>query len=337
MHLSEGNEIINDRDQKLIVQTLLNSKEPAVQLKTYLRLFDHDYETKEVKKITKDLKQSSKAIRNLLSYLPKNESTKLMYAYKKWQGVHWILTDLADIGYPPGDHFLIPSRNYELQWLLSEKHWGRKKTIQGRKRFCASQEGNGLYSILKLGLDDGRANLLAERLIKYQWDDGGWNCDTKPNAVNSSYHESIIPLRALNAFVKVTNDYKGRKAVECAAKVFLKRKLYKKLRNDEIIDQNWIKLHYPPYWHYDILIGLKVLTEVGKIKDPRCNDALDLLESKKLPDGGFPADGKYYRTSGKYNFSPVNWGGTSKRELNVWVTIDALYVLKEAGRIDIEN
>ena len=39
--------------------------------------------------------------------------------YKKWQGIHWILTDLADIGYPPGDESLIPSRDFEMLWLFN--------------------------------------------------------------------------------------------------------------------------------------------------------------------------------------------------------------------------
>jgi hypothetical protein len=30
---------------------------------------------------------------------------------------------------------------------------------------------------------------------------------------------------------------------------------------------------------------------------PRCSDALDLLESKRLPGGGFAADTRHYSTS----------------------------------------
>jgi len=29
----------------------------------------------------------------------------------------------------------------------------------------------------------------------------------------------------------------------------------------------------------------------------------------------------------------VDWGGTSKKRMNEWVTVDALYVLKEFGRL----
>jgi hypothetical protein len=111
--------------------------------------------------------------------------------------------------------------------------------------------------------------------------------------------------------------------------------MYRRESNGNIIAHDFTKLHYPCYWHYDILFGLKVMAEAGFIGDSRCRDALDLLESKMLPDGGFPAEGKYYRTSGKRTtgFSLVDWGGTSKKRMNEFVTVDALCVLKQAGRL----
>ncbi len=175
-------------DESHILKTLLASKEPAISLKSYLKLLDHDYETKEVKKITVNLKASSQVYHQLFKNVPKKGEIPTYGVYHKWFGVHWILYVLADLGYPPGDSSLIPSRDFELEWLFSDKHWKRKPTNDGRKRFCASMEGNALFSLLHLNLDDGRCSQLADRLVKYQWDDGGWNCDKKPKAINSSYN-----------------------------------------------------------------------------------------------------------------------------------------------------
>jgi hypothetical protein len=82
------------------------------------------------------------------------------------------------------------------------------------------------------------------------------------------------------------------------------------------------------------LFSLKVLAEAGFIGDSRCQPALDLLESKCLPDGGFPAEAKYYRLTDRpiSGRSRVDWGGVSDRRMNEFVTVDALYVLKAAGR-----
>jgi hypothetical protein len=330
---------------KEVVKKLLASNDSAIQLKVYLRLLEHDYETPEIRKLTSTIKEKSPVVSGLLSALSAQEQlfkTKKIgegRVYKKWEGIHWVLADLADIGYPPGDQALLPSIQLELNWLLSEKRWATKKTISGRKRFCASQEGNGLFSIISLGLAEQiweECSILADRLIQYQWEDGGWNCDIKPKAINSSYHESLIPLRALNTFEKKTKDPKAKKTVDQASELFLKRKLYKKVNSNKIINRKWTKLSYPPYWMYNFLFGLKVIAECGKVKDPRCEDALQLLESKQLPEGGFSAEQKNYVRNKKSRFSPVDWGESKRKKMNEWVTIDALYILKEANKIDIE-
>ena len=91
---------------------------------------------------------------------------------------------------------------------------------------------------------------------------------------------------------------------------------------------------------YGILPGLKVIAEAGCIGDPRCADALDLLESKRLPDGGFPAEVKHYRVTDKRSAtgchaSRVDWGGANKKRMNEFVTVEALAVLKAAGRLKV--
>jgi hypothetical protein len=202
-------------------------------------------------------------------------------------------------------------------------------------RRCASQEGNAVWYSLVLGLADERTEELAERLARWQWPDGGWNCDKKPHAVHSSFHESLIPLRALSLHARRTGNSRSRHAAERAAEVFLKRHLFKRQRDGALMAQGFLQLHFPWYWHYDVLFGLKVMAEVGALQDPRCQDALDVLEQKVLPGGGFPAEGKYYRVSQtrRSGRSLVDWGGASRRRMNPWVTVEALSVLAAAGRL----
>jgi len=324
--------------EKSVITLLLNSNEPAIRLKTYLCLLDHDYNTSEVKKLIVNLKKESTLISSLFSYLPKDETSEIPQVYTKWQGVHWILSQLADIGYPPGDNDLIPSINREMKWLLSSKRWESKPLINGRRRFCASYSGNGLYAALSLGFFDERCKILAERLIEHQWSDGGWNCDRKPTASKSSYHESLIPLRALNCYLHVEKTPQLMNAIEKATELFHKRNLYKRISDGEVINKRWLSLHYPPYWHYDVLFGLKVLAEANKLQDKRCFDALDLLEAKRLSDGGFPKEDKYCQSSNPETryFTPADWKPVNKKKMNEWVTMDALFILKKAKRIDID-
>lgn len=255
--------------------------------------------------------------------------------YHKWKGAHWVLLQLAELGYPPGYRELIPLRNQVYEWLLSERHLKSVRIINDKARRCGSQEGNAIFSTLTLGISDQRVEQLISNLVKWQWPDGGWNCDKKPSAHTSSFHETLPPFRALALHARITACKTSRRAAEKAAELFLSRKMFLRKKDDLVMDPGFTRLAYPAYWHYNILAGLKAMAEAGLINDPRCRPALDLLESKRLPDGGWPAEVKFYRVSGKEanGTTLVDWGGTSKIKSNPYVTADARLVLKAAGRI----
>jgi hypothetical protein len=310
---------------------LLESNEPSIRFKTLHHILGCPVDAPEILQVREDIRNSPR-VQSLLSQ--RNAAGAIPgSAYAKWLGAHWVLSLLADLGYPPGDPGLIPLREQVLDWLLGKKHQDSIISINDRVRRCASQEGNALYSLLALGISNECAHSLAIRLRGWQWPDGGWNCDKRPEAIHSSFMESLIPLRALALHARLTGDSKSARAAERAAEVFLSRRLYRRRRDGQAITPDFLRLHYPCYWHYDILFGLKVMAEAGFIQDERCQEALDLLETKRLPGGGFPAQGKYYNTTpAKTGRSSVDWGGVSQRQMNPFVTVDALYVLKEAGR-----
>jgi hypothetical protein len=142
-------------------------------------------------------------------------------------------------------------------------------------------------------------------------------------------------MRALSAWGRLAGDPAAERAAERAVDVFLERHLYKRRRDGRVIHAEFTKLHYPLYWHYDVLAGLRAMAELGRIDDPRSADALDLLESKRLPDGGWPAEAKYYThsTTVALGNDDVDWGGTSRRRSNPWVTVDVLAVLRASRRL----
>lgn len=321
-----------------ILDNLLKSNESSVKFKVLTNVLNKSIDSDEVKDAQNEIKSSSR-VAALLSER-RDDGTIPYHPYAKWFGAHWILATLADIGYPSGDESLIPLRDQVYGWLFSSHHEKNIRIIEGKVRRCASQEGNALYATLTLGIADSYADELADRLVRWQWADGGWNCDKNPDASNSSFMESLIPLCALALHAKVTGSETSKITAERASDIFLKRRLYIRQRDGAIIDKDFIALHYPCYWHYDILFGLKVMAEAGFINDERCKDALDLLESKRLKDGGFPAEKKYYQPIDKSKpgrrksgSSLVDWGTTGKKKCNEFVTADALYVLKASGRM----
>ncbi|MEK7468742.1 MAG: hypothetical protein AAB074_15130 [Planctomycetota bacterium] len=270
------------------------------------------------------------------------------HPYAKWQGAHWVLLHLAELGYPPGDGALFPVRDQVLDaWLdpfyfaefeakSSSQAYGKHgvPVMQGRHRRCASQQGNALFAILALGLDDGRVPRLVERLLHWQWPDGGWNCDKNPSADTSSFVETIWPLRGLALYARKKSSKPARLAAARASDVLLSRHLFKRRSTGKPIHPEFSLLHFPSYWHYDILAGLRVMAAAGFVKDARCAAALDLLESKRLEDGGWPAEKRYYKVGQALTLGAdrVDWGGTSRRAMNEWVTVEALSVLQAAGR-----
>jgi len=336
-------------DHQTIIDHLLRSPEPSIRYKVRVNVLGHDPASAAILQLQQEVKASVR-VQKLLSR--QDESGKIFSqrnVYDKWQGAHWILATLADIGYPQGDQLLNPIKDQLLDFWLSEtfqkEYIAESKSqayqqigipvMQGRYRRCASQQGNLLYMLLKLGLSDPRIDELAQMLLKWQWPDGGWNCDKNPDANNSSFMETLLPLRGLALYAKTTGSPQAKEAAERAANVFLKRNLYKQQQTGLTINPEFTKLHYPLYWHYDILGALKVMAEAGFITNQHCADALNLLQRKELGKGGWPVEKAFYKTSTALHLGAdyVNWGATSKTKPNEWITVDALYVLKEAGML----
>ena len=309
-----------------IVARLLAAEEPSIRLKVRAGVLGEEPGSAA----REEVRQSAR-VRALLSERGA-DGTIPNHPYTKWNGAHWVLATLADLGYPAGDESLVPLREQVYGWLLSDYHERRwVPPVDGRSRMHASQEGNAIWALLTLGLADDGVERLVERLVVTQWPDGGWNCDTGASGRTSAFGESLLPLRGLALHARVTGSARSREAAARCAEVFLTRRLFRRRSDGRIIDQEFVELHYPCYWRYDVLVGLRVMHEAGYLDDERCEDALDLLESKRLPDGGWPAEGRFYG-AGAGRRSIVDWGGANRRRSNEWVTADALTILLAAGR-----
>lgn len=322
------------------VARLLSSDDPAVRWRARTRILGESTDGADVRALQDEVRRSARA-RAIL------RSAAGLHPYAKWRGAHWALLALAAIGYPPGDSDVYPLRDAVLDHWLSARFLRDREVsrvtkaageaavprVDGRSRRCASQQGGALLAVVRLDVDDGRAELLAGRLRDWQWPDGGWNCDRRASTTMSSVNETLLPMRGLLAFADATGDRRTRQAAVSAAEVFLSRRVAWRRSTPAPIAPDVMKLHFPVYWHYDVLAGMIGLAEVGLLDDPRCEDALGYLESRRLPDGGWNADARYWRAADHgSNTESVSWGPTSAKSSNEWVTCDALTVLTAAGR-----
>ena len=252
------------------------------------------------------------------------------HAYAKWGGAHWRLVSLVELGVPAGEPRCVAAAETVLAWLTGKSHRAAVKAIDGLVRRCASQEGNALAVCSRLGLAaDPRVRLLAESLIEWQWPDGGWNCDKRATGRRSSFHESLPPMWGLHEYAAATGDKAAREAAARTAELFLEHRVFRVGGNGEPIHPSFVTLHYPPYWHYDVLQALLVLTRMGLARDPRAADAVELLEERRLEDGRWRAGGRWWKPPGSKgsNVEVVDWGRSGQNEM---ITLNALRVLAAA-------
>lgn len=314
---------------------LLENGDPSVRYFTLMELLAKPPDSPDVR-AAREAIVTGPRVRKLLSGQRKDGGFGV-HPYQKWGGAHWRLVSLVELG-APGDDPRVAARlcaaaGQVLRWLTGAGHRRQIKRINGLTRRCASQEGNALAVCCRLGLArDPRVRGLAESLLKWQWPDGGWNCDKNPEADHASFYESLAPLWGLIEYHHATGDDACRERAGRAAEFFLQHRLFRSDRTGAVINAEWLKLHYPLYWHYDILQALVILSRLGPLTDPRLSEALGLLASKRLPDGRWKPEGYYWSLSEKRksNVEAVDWGRAGPNEM---LTLNALRVLKAAGRL----
>jgi len=249
-----------------------------------------------------------------------------VHPYGKWGGAHWRLVSLVELGVPAGEPRALEAAEQVLAWLTGAAHRKGIPTIAGRVRRCASQEGNALAVCARLGLaGDPRVELLARSLVEWQWRDGGWNCDRKPDAHRSSFHESLPPMWGLHEYAAAIGATWARDAAERTAELVLSHRLFRSLRSGDVIKEDWLRPHYPPFWHYDIAQALLVLQRLGLHRDARADEAREVLAAEQGKDGLWPALRTWWRPPGAKgsNVEAVEWGGRAHE----MVTLNALRVL----------
>lgn len=218
------------------------------------------------------------------------------HPYSKWTGAHWRLVSLVELGIPAGEPRAVAAAQTVLDWLTGASHRRNVPIISGRARRCGSQEGNALAVASRLGLaGDERTRLLATELIEWQWPDGGWNCDRRPEAHRSSFHETLPPIWGLHEYAVATDDADAAAAARRGAELLLDHRLFRTLRTGDPINDEWLTPHWPPYWHYDVLQALVVLARMGRGADPRATDALDALRARRRRDGRWRASARWWK------------------------------------------
>jgi hypothetical protein len=313
------------------VEWLLSSEDPSIRFLTLTEVLGATSRSAAVRAARDDILEGPKVSALFGGQRP--DGGFGIHPYGKWNGAHWRLVSLVELAVPPGEPRAMAALEQVLGWVAAPGRWRGRPPVNGRFRRCASQEGNALAVACRLGAgSEPRLAGIAEKLTTWQWPDGGWNCDVRPEATHSSFNESLATLWGLVEHHRATGEPRSLEAAERTSEFFLRHRVFRSERTGEAVHPEVVNLHYPPYWHFDLLQGLLVLGRAGKLGDSRATGALDLLEAKRLPDGRWPVTGRRYWRLGaaRSGREVVDWGSAGPNEM---VTLNALRVLAMADRM----
>jgi len=87
-----------------------------------------------------------------------------------------------------------------------------------------------------------------------------------------------------------------------------------------VVSDRFLRLSFPPRWHFDVLRGLDYFWSARALTDDRLQDAVEMIENKRLADGRWPLQQRY---PGETWFEMEEVGGPSR-----WNTLRAMRVLE---------
>jgi hypothetical protein len=162
---------------------------------------------------------------------------------------------------------------------------------------------------------------IVDRLLGERLDDGGWNCETENGSVRTSFDTTINVLDGLLEFERVTG---GSAAVTDARRsgeeYLLERRLFRRKSNGEVAQARYLDFVFPYYWRYDLLRSLDFFRRAGCPPDPRMEEAIEVVRSKRRSDGRWPLDAIH---PGRVHFDIEADVGAPSR----WNTLRAIRVL----------
>jgi hypothetical protein len=169
---------------------------------------------------------------------------------------------------------------------------------------------------------------IVDRLLTEQLADGGWNCEAETGSVRSSFDTTICVLEGLLEFERAGGGSPDVAAARTQGEQYLlERRLFRRLSTGEVVDNDWLQFSFPTNWHYDVLRALDYFRAVDGPADSRLAEAVDLVRSKRRPDGTWALENTH---RGAVHFTMEDGDGAPSR----WNTLRALRVLAwyDAGR-----
>jgi hypothetical protein len=330
-------ESISERD---LVNWLVSSHDPTVRLAALKELEGFGDGEPEVVKAQRESMKTGPISKILSKQCPGGfwEKEEDFYINSKYKGTVWNVNLLAQLGADGLDPRVRSAAEFLLKWSQHESGgFGYHGSAEGgtTASLLPCLTGNLVWSMLRFGMkDDARVQSGLDWIVKYQrFDDNegaapkGWPYKREDCWGKHSCHMGVVKsLKAISVIPPDERSIDQNRAASAGAEHMLKHHLYKRSHDPAVIAKTrWTQLGFPLFWDTDALEMLEVITDLG-YRDERMEDAIDLLLSKRMPDGSWKNERSY---SGRLLTTIEKQGARSQ-----WVTLKALVVLRKLDRLD---
>jgi hypothetical protein len=257
----------------------------------------------------------------------------------KWTSAVWPLMLLGEMAVPADERIKGEAeRFFDLHQAESGSFVCPSKFQRGKRWDEPCLTGNMIRTLITLGYgNDRRVKRAIDWLPVQQLEDGGWNCNFPEKKVkHSSFMSTIEPLWAYSEIPRGKWTRKMKRSIDNGAEFLLMHHLYKSDNHHWKETYPWFTgLHFPMYYFYDILHGLRVLRKLGYGDDERTRSAVHLLLAKRRPDGRWNLEGDWFRerNDDKGRKAPVSVEEIG--EPSKWITLNAYRALADTGHLKI--
>jgi len=263
------------------------------------------------------------------------EEPEDFYIRTKYRGTVWQLIILAELGADGND----PRIDRVCEFVLESS----QDRQSGGFSYRGSREGGGqhsgvipcltgnmVWSLIRLGrLHDVRVQRGIDWITAYaRFDDGErrapkeWPYEKRePCWGKHTCHSAAAKfLKALAEIPEGERSADVRRTIDGATEYFLRHHIFKRSHDPtKDLKPKWTKIGFPTMWDGDALEVFGTLARLG-CRDPRMQDAADLIVSKQDAQGRWTLENTY---NGKFRVNIERKDRPSK-----WVTIHALRALK---------
>jgi hypothetical protein len=262
-----------------VLDWLLEPEEPAVRYRTLRELLGRPESDPEVRSARTAITRTGWAA-DLLAERGANGGWEEGRQYlPKYLSTNWKMLVLSDLGLTKDDPTIARSCEYWFAGFPLEGG-GLGGSSTGRGHHCVV--GNLTRAAIRFGYArDPRVRRSLDWLVETASPLGGWSCMGSGRNL-----DSWEGLSAFAAYPRELWTASDRACVERAIGFFLERELHQQGGPYA----PWSRFHYPVHYYYDLLVGLDLLTSLGRGSDPRLAHALRALTSKRQRDGRWSLD-----------------------------------------------